>query len=54
MCKMMEDMRNEAAHQRSVNMALRMLADGLPYETVAKYSDLTVDEVKALDEKKSA
>ena len=34
--------------------ALEMLADGMPYEKVAKYSKLTLEEVKALDTKKPA
>lgn len=31
-----------------------MLADGMPYEKVAKYSELNLEEVKALDTKKPA
>lgn len=31
-----------------------MLADGMPYKKVAKYSKLTLEEVKALDTKKPA
>lgn len=50
MCKMMEDMRKEV----KVQNALVMLADGLSYEQVAKYSGLTVEKVRALDEKESA
>lgn len=31
-----------------------MLADGMPYKKVAKYSKLTLEEVKVLDTKKPA
>jgi len=31
-----------------------MLADGVPCEKVAKYTDLSIEEVRALAEKKSA
>ena len=31
-----------------------MLADGMPYEKIAKYSKLILEEVKALDTKKPA
>ena len=31
--------------------ALRMLEDGMPIESVAKYSGLTVDEVRELSKK---
>ncbi len=54
MCKMMEDMRNEAIHQDRVNNAMKMLNDGLPYEIVSKYCSLTIEEVASLDGKKSA
>lgn len=62
MCKVMEDMRNEAAreasikatHEKAVLVAQVMLADDMPYEKIAKYSGLSVEEIKALDEKKSA
>ena len=54
MCKVMEDMRNEAAREKAVLVAQAMLADDMPYEKIAKYSGLSVDEIKALDSKKSA
>ena len=50
MCKAMEEMRKD----ERIECALEMLADGLPYEKVAKYAKLTLEEVKALDTKKSA
>ena len=62
MCRAMEEMRAEAAreaaerarHEQSVENAKSMLADGLPYETIARYANLPIEEVKALDSKKSA
>lgn len=62
MCRAMEEMRAEAAreaarearHAQSVENAKSMLADGLPYETIARYANLPVEEVKALDSQKSA
>ena len=52
MCKVMEDMRNEAAKtavekDRTKN-ALEMLADGLSIEKVAQYSQLAIEQVKEL------
>ena len=58
MCRAIEEMRNEtareAAHAKAVENALTMLADDMPYEKVAKYAGLPLEEVKALDSKKSA
>lgn len=54
MCRAMEEMRNETVWERNIECALEMLADGMPYEKVAKYSKLTLEEVKALDTKKPA
>lgn len=58
MCRAMEEMRaeatREARHAQSVESAKSMLADGLPYETIARYTNLPVEEIKALDSKKSA
>lgn len=42
-----------AGYKRDLE-SLCMLADGMPYEKVAKYSKLTLEEVKALDAKKPA
>lgn len=48
MCKIMEDI----AKERSEQIALNMLADGkLSVKDIAKYSGLTVTEVKALAKK---
>lgn len=56
MCKIMEDMKNEAAKRNSIETARVLLAMGkLSYEEIAQSVRLlTVDEVKALDEGKSA
>lgn len=59
MCKTMEDMRNEAAREaaklNSIETARELLAmDIMSYEAIAKAVRLlTVDEVKALDERKT-
>lgn len=48
-CKIMEDMRKT----ERIEIAQRMLASGkLTYEEIAEFADLTVEEVKDLDEKK--
>ncbi len=44
--------RGEANEKRK--MALKMLKDGLPLEFIAKYSELTIDEIKKLDPRKPA
>ena len=54
MCRAMEKMRDETEHETSIKYALAMLADGVPCEKVAKYTDLSIEEVRALAEKKSA
>ena len=50
MCRAMEEMRKD----ERIECALEMLADGMPYEKVAKYSKLSIEEVKELASKKSA
>lgn len=55
MCKAMEEMRKEAVHEHAVRIVKALLAIGkLTYEEIATSSGLTVDEVKALDEQRSA
>ena len=54
MCRALEIMRDETIHEKAVDVALSMLADGLPYEQIAKYTKLSVEEIKTLDTKKSA
>ena len=54
MCRAMEEMRNESVRERNIEIAKTMLEDGLPYEKIAKYAGLSVEEVKELASKKSA
>ena len=60
MCKVMEDMRNEAAREaekmKAIRMARLMIEDGkLSYEDIAMYTELTLEEVEKIAlEKKSA
>ena len=55
MCKAMEEMRNEAARENTLQIANNMLGmKKLTYEDIAKVTGLTVDEIKELDSKKSA
>ena len=55
MCKAMDDLRIETARAKAVAIARNLLAIGkLTYEEIARSVDLTVDEVKALDNSKSA
>lgn len=49
MCRAMEEMKNEAAQERALVVAKRMLADGmLTMEKIAEYVGLSLDEVKKL------
>ena len=55
MCKMLEDMRNEAAQKAELDKAKKiavcMIKDGeLPIEKIALYSGLSLDEVRELAE----
>ena len=58
MCRAFEEVREESAreakHEQAIESAKTMLADGLPYETIARYAKLPIEEVKALDTKKPA
>lgn len=52
MCKVMEDMRNEAAKiakwEQIVESVLRWLEMGLPLEQIAKGEGLTIDQVEQI------
>ena len=52
MCKVMEDMRNEAAKaakwEQIVESVLRWLEMGLPHEQIAKGEGLTIDQVEQI------
>ena len=58
MCKVLEDMRNEAAtaaaELKSIEIAQRMLAGGITVEKVAEYSGLTLEKVQELAQQRSA
>ena len=58
MCRAFEEVREESAreakHEQAIESAKTMLADGLPYETIARYAKLPIEEVKALDTQKPA
>ena len=54
MCRAFEEVREETKREQAIESAKTMLADGLPYEQIARYTKLSVEEVKALDDKKSA
>ncbi len=50
MCKVMEDMKSEAAKEKVMAVAKRMVADGiLTLEKIAEYVGLSLDEVKKLN-----
>lgn len=49
MCKIMEDMRNEAELNRAKKMAVRMIKAGkMPLEDIADYTELSLDTIKEL------
>jgi len=55
MCREMENMRRETANEKAVEIAKKMLLSGkLTTEDIADFSGLTVEEVKALSEQKTA
>ena len=54
MCRAFEEVREETKREQAIESAKTMLADGLPYERIARYTKLSIEEVKALDDKKSA
>ena len=49
MCKMMEDMRNEAELNKAKKMAIRMIkAEKMPLEDIADYTELSLETIKEL------
>ena len=55
MCREIENMRNETAHEKAVEIAKKMLLSGkLTTEDIADFSGLSVEEVKTLSEQKTA
>lgn len=48
-CKIMEEIGKDYAKEALLNVAMKMLLDGtLPYEKIAQYSSLTLEEVQEL------
>lgn len=58
MCKVMEDMRKEAARdaveRNNIEIAKRLIADGMEHEKVADYFGLTLEKVQELAKEKTA
>ena len=55
MCKSIEEMRKEERIETRIEVAIRMLNSGkLTYEEIASFVDMTVEEVKELDERRTA
>lgn len=54
MCKVMEDMRNEAVEKDRIRNAMEMLKDGLSIEKVSQYSRLAIERVKELAKSRPA
>lgn len=55
MCKIMDDLNNKAVKEKQIAIAMAMIEDGtLSFEKIAKISELTLDEIKALAEGKPA
>lgn len=50
MCKVMEDMRDQAKDEVRIDNAITMLKDGLSEEKVAQYSGLSLEKVKKIAE----
>lgn len=50
MCKMMEEMRNEAEANKAKKMAIRMIQAGkMSMEEIADYTELSIEVVKELE-----
>ena len=55
MCNLITAIANEAARNKSLQTAKKLLLNGkLNFEEIAEVTGLTVDEVKDIDKKKSA
>ena len=55
MCKVLEDMRNETAERRSIEIAIKLIAQGkLSFEEIASVSDLSEEKVKELAQQRTA
>ena len=51
MCRLLEEMREEATHEQAVEAAIRMLDDHLPFEKIVLYSGLSAAEIRELEVK---
>ena len=55
MCRVMEEMRDDAIHDRNVEMAEKLIKRGRDsLEEIAELTELTMEEVEELARKKSA
>ncbi len=54
MCKVLEDMRNEVAWNKTVEFVLNLIKDGDSYEKIARVTGMTVDQVQEIANGKSA
>ena len=54
MCKAFDDLREETAQKTRVENAVKMIADGLDLDRVAKYSGLPIEKVRELAGAKTA
>ena len=55
MCRVFEEVREEGERRKAIEAAKRLLLGGkLSYEEIAEAQGLTIEEVKALDAKRSA
>ena len=48
MCKMMEDMIKDAAKEKAIEIAIKMLKDNFALEKIAEYSGISLDEVEKI------
>ena len=51
MCRLMEDMRERTIYDNSIEIATKMLADGMAHDLVAKYTGLSLDQIEDLAKK---
>jgi len=54
MSRIFDEERAAARHECAVEMAERMLADNLPHEKIARYVQLSLDEIEELASKAAA
>jgi uncharacterized protein YerC len=62
MCKILEDMREEAAREAAkvatqktkYEIASKMLKQGVSYDTISAYTEMSIEDIQKLAEKMSA